>query len=118
MARGQIETCMFCGLVPCTCNKPEPKKVLKKVAPQKQAQPTAVPFASSVPKRTGLATSQQVRDAGRDDELLRDALRVLARGGLMSVEDMLTHEKVMNLSSAEFRTLVWKQRRAEAQWQQ
>ena len=116
MARGQVETCMFCGLVACECNKPSPKKAIKSV-PKSKVQPTVVPFASSVPERKGLSTSQQVRDAESDDKAFRDALVVMARGGLMSVDDMLKYEKVMNLSPTEFRTLVWKQRRAESQWQ-
>lgn len=112
MARGQNEVCMFCMSLPCECNKPAPKKKIE--SPKKV--PTVVPFASPVQKRAGLATSKQIQDSGSDDKAFREALIVLARGGLMCADDMLKFEKVMNLDRVEFRTLHWKQRRAEIQW--
>lgn len=113
MARDQLEVCMFCQNMPCQCNKPAPKKKLP--ASPKQDKPIVVPFASSVQGRVGLAGSNQIKDSDSDDIALRDALRCFARAQMMSVDDMIKYEKVMNLSQVEFRTLLWKQRRATCQ---
>ena len=44
MARvSKIETCMFCGMAPCECDKPAPKPARAKAAPKPVVEPTMQP---------------------------------------------------------------------------
>jgi hypothetical protein len=119
MAREQLEYCMFCGATPCQCDKPAPKKAIRKAQPK--AEPTAVvepkpkiqPFNT---ERVGLAASKQVNLITPEEAALREALTIFCKAEMMCVDDMMKYRSDINLTDLEFRTAVWKQKRAERRW--
>lgn len=48
MARNKVEACMFCGALPCECNKPAKPKPKPKAKPKAEPAPTPAPAPAPV----------------------------------------------------------------------
>lgn len=125
MARMQVETCMFCGGSPCTCNKPEPKTRVPRVAKPKVpvVAPTEPVVSASVgepivtPRRRAplRATPRPVVDEEPgDQEEYKRALTILCRSGLVCADDIEKHKADLNMEPIAARALIWRKRREEA----
>jgi hypothetical protein len=122
--RAQDDYCLICMASPCQCKAK--KAPAKKTAPR-ATQPTPVvhpvrearPGLSAVkrmpappkptPRLAPIAQAQAANEAA--DQELRRAVTVLVQAGLVSEESINEHRRWIDMTDAELRAVMWKQRR-------